>query len=111
MIKNGDKLYRRFIIDSIVEKAKTYSAFKRLAGIVCVISYIWMIFTFINASIEGERDVLSPIVVTTILSVVNCLLPSTKYFAETMVINNKDIDDDDKYDTVMEVKAELISTY
>ena len=111
MSSNGNDLYRRYIIDSIVEKAKTYSAFKKFAGVVCVISYLWMILTLTLNIVKGGFDITTPIIVTTIISVINCLLPSTQYFAETMVINNKDIVDIDKYDAVMEVKTELRKTY
>lgn len=111
MSSNGNDLYRRYILDSIVEKAKTYSAFKKFAGVVCIISYLWMIFILTINIVEGSFDITTPIIVTTIISVINCLLPSTQYFAETMVINNKDIVDIDKYNAVMEVKTELRKTY
>jgi len=111
MSSNGNDLYRRYILDSIVEKAKTYSAFKKFAGVVCIISYLWMIFILTINIVEGSFDITTPIIVTTIISVINCLLPSTQYFAETMVINNKDIVDIDKFDAVMEVKTELRKTY
>ena len=111
MSSNGNDLYRRYILDSIIEKAKTYSAFKKFAGVVCIISYLWMIFILTINIVEGSFDITTPIIVTTIISVINCLLPSTQYFAETMVINNKDIVDIDKFDAVMEVKTELRKTY
>ena len=111
MSSNGNELYRRYIIDSIVEKAKTYSAFKKFAGVVCIISYLWMILILTINIVDGGFDITTPIIVTTIISVINCLLPSTQYFAETMVINNKDIVDIDKFDAVMEVKTELRKTY
>jgi hypothetical protein len=111
MSSNGNDLYRRYILDSIVEKAKTYSAFKKFAGVVCIISYLWMMFILTINIVEGSFDITTPIIVTTIISVINCLLPSTQYFAETMVINNKDIVDIDKFDAVMEVKTELRKTY
>lgn len=111
MSSNGNDLYRRYILDSIIEKAKTYSAFKKFAGVVCIISYLWMIFILTINIVEGSFDITTPIIVTTIISVINCLLPSTQYFAETMVINNKDIVDIDKYNAVMEVKTELRKTY
>ena len=106
-INSGSNLYRRYIIDSILEKAHTYSAFKKLVAAINICSWGWLACATPIYYTEGGCDIVTPLVVTIIISIINCLLPTTQFFAETMVINNKDIVDVDKLDVVNEVKYEL----
>ena len=101
-IESKEQLFHRITIDSIIDKARSYRFFMQMVKLSTVFS---LIVTFRN--LWFDLDATFPIISTTLLMVVNSLFPSYTFYAENLVIKNKDIVDTDKLDAVREVKCEL----
>lgn len=110
-MSNNNELFRMMTIEIIMEKASVYSAAKKTVSTLSILSMAWLVAAVILYTTGSSYDVVTPIIITFVLSFINCTLPTTRFFAENLIIKSKDIDDSDKLIVIREVQKRVEEKY